>query len=221
MEVSWWTAGIAYISHCSSPQEALNRARIAQAAWKGVHQVVKGNGQGQEEEDTDVDVWDIKHGTGSGTGVNDKTIRHALPDYDAVQGEASTPPCLVIEVSELPRGVGIEWWSIGLSNSLIRATPYNREIPLRWTYVEGTETSFVTAELEHGSIPAFGFLNVFMETAEVAEWDHVTVYASPSLSEIVLMDFPKCTQVVPCISVWGEGGKSLAGAVVGRRTNRG
>lgn len=145
MRVRWWTVGIAYISACPD-EEATEKARIARAAWNGIHDSCllnptssQDDEEEEEDEGGDIDPWDLRNRQGPGfssssaaaAAISDTTIRAKLPDPTALIASAKRadgltpyhyPPCITVQVSSLPRNVPIEWWSIGIAGTTLSIT---------------------------------------------------------------------------------------------------
>jgi diphthine-ammonia ligase len=216
MHVQWWTPGVAYISDCSS-DEAESRVQIAQEAWRAIHEHYLVEDEEDEGEDDDIDPWDLKNRHhGFGQPISDTTHRTPIPDSAAVlKGPALAPPAFVVQVSALPRNVDIEWHANGLSKCHIVCQNSSASI-----HVSNTNSRFFSSEIEIGctSEDARTRLEDMFGNLASVEWEHVTLYASPQMDgkwAEALKEW-KGIQWVPCKGVWGEGGKSIIGLLVGR-----
>ncbi|KAF2200017.1 adenine nucleotide alpha hydrolases-like protein [Delitschia confertaspora ATCC 74209] len=245
MEVNSWAAGVAYISNCAH-EEAEERVKVAQKAWRSVHQATDPsfgaeNGDSEEEKE-DVDPWDLRNRVGGNSIDFDRTIRPPLPKYEtgASYGAAECmPPCLVVRVDKLPREVDVEWWSVGISKAVLG--------PFQTSFFGGKEVggtasvpsavgvksiaSYFTLELDEELLDGWNEdgdtqRSFLVETLGIRKgwgegiWDHCTVFAVPDGMEKVLKMVPECAVVVPCKGVWGRGGRELKGALIGRWTQK-
>ncbi|KAF2176711.1 hypothetical protein K469DRAFT_399013 [Zopfia rhizophila CBS 207.26] len=211
MDVGWWTVGVGYISDCE-PGEAISRAGIAQAAWKTIHEVLKQ--EEKDDEDEDIDVWDRIHGINPRQTTSDTTIRHPLPDWDAINGVPVIPPCFIVQVWELPRNVDIEWWSIGVAKCKV-STILLTSPPSYLTSALGTRTRFIAVAIGERDVADLDLDRTLGgKVGGGVEWEHCTLYASPALPGDVL-EKVRGAQWVPCKRVWVDG-KELLGCLVGR-----
>ncbi|KAH6629831.1 ATP binding L-PSP endoribonuclease family protein-like protein [Boeremia exigua] len=243
--VRWWTHGVAYIAKSETPEE---RVRTALAAWSALHSSsdsVKGEIDDDEDDDEDdvVDPWDRRN-THAPSFV-DATRRAPVPDRVVLAGGSGrVPPCFVVEVEGLPRGVDIEWSVAGLaipestSQAVCLArSPVHPGLTLTTIVPSegggggaGSSTRFLTLELATAASPT---LLRSLGAESVRDWTAATLYASPSfewsagvrasmsegMSESVNAGAKmslRGVQWVPCRRVWGEGGREVQGVVVGR-----
>ncbi|GKT98649.1 endoribonuclease [Fusarium langsethiae] len=111
-KVQWWTSSVAYFPRASSSAEIQHSAQVAGHIWRKAH------GSPDEEEETDggPDLWDLKFNPAyMSLGNDDKTVRKAIPDWDALtlrqqnEPETCVPPMFAAEVEELPRQAAVEW----------------------------------------------------------------------------------------------------------------
>jgi diphthine-ammonia ligase len=118
-EVDLWMWGLALLAGST------NFARSAQQAldvWCRRHTVPTGANDGDEDQDEDtIDVWDRVHNRlksnlhGATHRATENGHLHTLPNWQSLDGTKKlVPPFIAAEVSQLPRNVPIEWWSIGL-----------------------------------------------------------------------------------------------------------
>ncbi|PSN65664.1 adenine nucleotide alpha hydrolases-like protein [Corynespora cassiicola Philippines] len=208
--VRWWTAGVAYISECG-PGEAGRRVRSAQRAWRAVHARASADDD-EEDEAEDVDPWDRRN---QGQAFNDNTERARIPNWDAVSGpregggQVDAPPCFVVQVASLPRGVDIEWSSTGLTHSALSVErPSGRSAVASCTVPRGASPRFYAVEIVDGGKEEVEALK------GLGAWTSGTLYAGPGFP--VESMGTGGVQWVPCKGVWGEDGKTVKGVLVGR-----
>jgi diphthine-ammonia ligase len=197
--VKWWTAAVGFIPASSSHPE--ENVRIAQHMWKAIHTPPPTEADNEQEDDEDVDPWDrLNTHTSS---FNDITYRAPIPDFTATvpgatMSPAVLPPCFIVQVDSLPRGVDIEWSATGLASSSI-------EISGTTTTPVNSRSHFYAFEIcEKSDMDKFG-----------GDWTNATLYAGPGLEWDAGIKL-KGVQWIPCLSVWGEGGKEVNGVLVGR-----
>lgn len=117
-QVDLWTWGVAFIPR--HPQ-SLDRARTAIHVWQKAHSSPT---RPAKDEEQDVDPWDAQRNFNfssqhSAVMAGQGDHLHVLPSLDAFQSNGPAQraaPCIVAEVSGLPRDAPIEWWSTGLAN---------------------------------------------------------------------------------------------------------
>jgi diphthine-ammonia ligase len=196
--VKWWTAAVGFIPASSShPKE---NACIAQNIWKAIHTPPPTEADNEEDGGEDVDPWDrLNTHTSS---FNDTTYRAPIPDFTALSGASMSPavppPCFIAQVDSLPRGVDIEWSATGLTSSSI-------EVNRTTTTPLDSSVHFYAFEIrEKSDMEKIG-----------GDWTNATLYAGPGLEWDARMKL-KGVQWIPCLSVWGEGGKEVSGVLVGR-----
>lgn len=217
MSVVWWTAGVAFISRCDG-REATGRVATALEAWTSIHRLAyeEQNARlGPEDEDT-VDVWDMKHGMGARAGTDSVTSdngRPPLPDYSrvlappdvAAVGSAMAPPCIVVQVDELPRGADIEWTSLGLA-------PGGIELQVTQGIVTGAGRA--------GSIFQWVAVAVPTDVDAIGQGEVIlgqyTVYAAQPLPAAWLERAKP--RVIPCRAIWSDDGRELAAVVAVARS---
>jgi diphthine-ammonia ligase len=214
MKVGRWVAGIAFISSCD-PNDASDRVHIAQAAWSAMHIANSTPEENNEDADAEeaqaVDPWDMRNIHGALT-FDDTTFRSPIPNPDILTKDTDiTPPCFVVQVSQLPRNATIEWSAFGLASATsdsIFSTPVSEHPSIHYTDIANTDSRFAAVEVTD-EWP----LDLAITSTEI--WDHATLYAGP--------DFPtssckhmKGVSVVPCDAVWGHDGKKAKGVLIGR-----
>lgn len=251
MRVSWWTAGLAYISDCAD-SEAQMRVRTAQAIWRGIcaHYLVRNSrpeSENGEGEDGDVDPWDLRNRV-AGLAIDDATHCTALPDPKVLRGEAVVPPCYIVQVSQLPREADIEWHSLGISMPSSSFASSDHRIETRkvrigqdidgylyLTSITGTSTTLFSYEIgskqdggaEEGEAEeVLRFKQLFMSlvggSEEKGNW--VCEHATLYASPFLGSEWARVLngmQWVPCRRVWGEHGREVNGVVVGRLSSVG
>ncbi|KAF2034707.1 meiotically up-regulated gene 71 protein [Setomelanomma holmii] len=223
--VRWWTAAVAFTPASEAPEE---HVRIAQDLWKRVHvppalQSLDDNDDDEDEnenEEPHIDPWDRLNRT-TAPAFNDSTYRAPIPDLSAVSSPANpgilpVPPCFVAQVSSLPCSVGIEWSATGLTSSSIQ---FSRNITfpqLTLTSPQNTRSRFYTLQIRDAED-----VQVLQRLGEdsVAEWTSAVLYVGRGfvwgdmVREGLVM---RGVQWVPCLKVWGEGGREVRGVLVGR-----
>lgn len=118
--VEWWAYAVILIT-ASSGDEAREKAVMAATIWRLAHEMGLQQGSDDEEDDDDVDIghqslYRSWAPTRAGNGDDDATPRPPLPRWDRLRTDYDTrkpPPCVVVEVADLPRGASIEWASNG------------------------------------------------------------------------------------------------------------
>ncbi|KAJ9645376.1 hypothetical protein H2199_003384 [Coniosporium tulheliwenetii] len=156
VDVQWWTGSVAFLAACEEG-EAAARARLAGRAWRGIHRVLGEAGRGNSEDEEELDVWDLKNGVTYQPNANESTEgdgRPPLPDSGIVQissqEQCPTPPCIVVQVDELPRGAAIEWTSVGLANCSridLEEISLPRGLPSYKTQVAGMDSYTVWSKI--------------------------------------------------------------------------
>jgi diphthine-ammonia ligase len=235
MEVSWWTAGLAFISDCS-PEEGDRRANVAIDAWRFAHSAFfdgvdteneefseKADWvEVEEDEEEVIDVWDKKYRSGAvHHDAQEMDSRSLLPDYEKLHPNLTTfrhPFCFIAQVSQLPRGASIEWASIGFAETSVSLSS------------SGTDDSTVAAharetdcEFHYRPIRTLEQL-VDLSGAEDKRVDDVggatggrwrnswTIYTTTELPEKILRMWQPL--VVPCKRIWSGGEQKGASEVV-------
>ena len=216
MKVGRWVAGVAFISTCDAT-ETSSRVQTAQAVWAAIHTANSPPEQDVDEtSDTEqaaaVDPWDMRNVHGA-LAFDDTTFRSPIPNPDILAAHtAITPPCFVVQVSQLPRDAPIEWSAVGLAASVtasISSRPVSAYPNAYHTAVENTNARFVAVEIME-DWPA----ELTMWSPEI--WEHATLYAAPDFPSTGVGAAIKGVSVVPCDAVWGHGGERVRGVLVGR-----
>lgn len=221
--VKWWVAGVAMIPTLSDDRTQDEQVSLAQAVWRAANAPPAENEDGEDDEA--MDAWDRKNFS---KAFDDTVKRAPIPDYRVFQEETRstassseilTPPCIVAEVDALPRYASIEWACIGLN------------VPaLQRTYIGGTatESSCSSARQTRESLVRdpdnrFGYTVIEIsepEGVDAAEMlSHVrygTLYASARFAWEDKRWFKNGISWIPCKRVWGEDGREIRGALVGR-----
>jgi diphthine-ammonia ligase len=116
----------------------------------------------------------------------------------------------------LPRDVDIEWHSTGLAGCKISTSSSSSLYTIR---ISNTQAIFFSLEISPADVVET--LKTRLKDAVSVHgdgdvvWEHATLYATPALSS-EFCSVIDGLQWVPCKRVWGEGGKELAGVIVGR-----
>ncbi|KAJ4314027.1 hypothetical protein N0V94_006644, partial [Neodidymelliopsis sp. IMI 364377] len=101
--VKQWTAAVGFIPECEDAEE---KVRVAQGCWRGIHTPATRTSNGDEDEDDeegDIDPWDRRNNFTS--SFNDTTSRPPIPSTlnTNTNTDAETPPCIIAQISSLPR----------------------------------------------------------------------------------------------------------------------
>lgn len=235
MGVRWWGCGVAFLASPSGAGEGANggrRVRVVREAWRGVHVGMRPEGNNEEEEGEEVDVWDLKFGNagrggGGGVPAEEGDARAKLPDFEGVRwkdGEEEgvlAPPCIVAQVSELPRAADVEWTSPGLARAA------DGVLGVVLGVLRGGETGLAVHETRAAGGAVCFYAAGLAGADEVWEWEDVlkgagvpvegrvcTVYVAKPLPQGWLEAAKPL--VVPCARVWGPDGREVAAAVTVR-----
>lgn len=192
--VKWWTAGVAFIPTSEHPED---QVRIAQQIWTAIHAASPQN-ISDENEEAEIDPWDrlnCKHGC----TFNDSTYRSPIPDLASITNrtvseELPLPPCFIVQVSSLPRGVDIEWSAIGLTSPDITFTRPPQQTRLTHSLPAATRSHFYTLEIRNQRD-----IEVLRKMGEdgVKGWSCATLYAGPGFKVGSKMNL-RGVQWVPC-----------------------
>ncbi|OJD35167.1 atp-binding endoribonuclease [Diplodia corticola] len=234
MGVRWWACGTAFVSMPESRAEGDRRALVAREVWRRIHEQLRPKDAGEEDEDADVvDVWDLKYGNagkgfggvGGGAPAAEVDGRPKLPAFEAVkwsrgmekEGGDLVPPCVVVQVLELPRAADVEWTSPGLTNcgdvTLGRLEGSRTGLVVHETKAAGGTMSFYAAGVASGD--DVWELDEILKSAMVPVEGRVyTLYAAGPLPQDWVDR--SCPLVVPCGRVWGPDGKEVVAAVTVR-----
>ncbi|KAH7391913.1 ATP binding L-PSP endoribonuclease family protein-like protein [Pyrenochaeta sp. MPI-SDFR-AT-0127] len=212
--VKWWTAGVGFIPAGENPEV---QVRIAQETWTAIHTpTTPSSADDDENEDADIDPWDRMNRI-AGSTFNDITYRSPIPDLGAVSSPTSrtttpTPPCFIAQVHSLPRGVDIEWSATGLAASSIH---FNRSLAHNSLTIATplhSRSRFYTLEIrEQNDVDALRKLG----EDSVKDWTSATLYAGPGFEWSAKINL-RGVQWIPCLRVWGEGGREVRAVLVGR-----
>jgi diphthine-ammonia ligase len=216
MKVGRWVAGVAFISACDA-NEAYTRVQTAQAAWSAIHTANR-----VPEEDIDrnsdteqaraVDPWDMRNLHGA-LAFDDSTFRSPIPNPDILAPDtAITPPCFVVQVSQLPRDAPIEWSALGLASPTsgsISSPPVSGYPKTYRTEIKNTAVRFEAVEVTEK-------WNAELPMWSTESWEHATLYAAPGFPSTAGGGSLMGVSVVPCDAVWGHGGEKVRGVLVGR-----
>ncbi|KAI9834841.1 MAG: hypothetical protein M1819_002749 [Sarea resinae] len=223
MEVTWWTAGLVFIT---GEHEIQSKAIVAWEAWKQIHEAETVEAEGEEAEE--VDIWDRRLGNLRQLSLHEEPSHHRLPDPEMVSYSedvaAKRPPFLAIEVDELPRACEIEWTSLGIAHGHVHlSTSSDRLATAEHSVVAGGQLSMVCTSISDASTDAEMVSEIIKaigpdqaghdEYASRGPGQHVMVYTTRSLEGIRDLKL----QVVPCRSLWGPEGKRLGAGVIVQR----
>ncbi|KAH4219569.1 hypothetical protein HBI06_181370 [Parastagonospora nodorum] len=188
--VRGWIAGVGFVP--AQVHDVDGCFGVVREAWRKIHE--KAAVQEEEGDEESVDPWDRLNG--HQVAFNDKTYRAPIPDHDAISGHR-TPPCFVVQVEALPRGVDIEWSATGLTAKSIH-TDGNEVSPA------GSSTRFYAFEITGEED---------CERVREKQWANATLYAGRGFEWEGDM---KGVQWIPCHRVWGSNGREVRGVIVGR-----
>ena len=223
--VRWWTGAVGFIPACENAEE---KVRTAQAAWRAVHAPSSKRSSSDEEDedddeddlDMDIDPWDRRNNHTA--QFNDTTYRSPIPDSSALTPSSSSssdepaiPPCFVAQVQSLPRDVDIEWSATGLTGPRIS---FSRSplAPLSISHSTTSASRFYTLEIRS---PDDTDVLRHLGQESVKDWTSATLYAGPGFGYEEFSDRKfslRGVQWVPCKRVWGDGGRECAAVLVGR-----
>ena len=220
--VKWWTAGVAFIPGSPNPEE---QVRIAQETWTAIHTPSpqpRTSTSSESDADIDIDPWDRLNRT-QHPQFNDTTSRPPIPCLPALSSpnnpaSPTIPPCFVAQVHALPRSVSIEWSATGLTTSSIHFSRDTTFTSLTLTHPTTTLSRFYTLEIRHPS--DLDVLRRLGPEDSVRDWGSATLYAGPGFEWNAKMHL-RGVQWVPCLRVWGEGGREIRGVLVGRADKEG
>ncbi|CRG90146.1 hypothetical protein PISL3812_07188 [Talaromyces islandicus] len=224
-QVDWWLGGIAFLARDDAQHRIRTKAQLAHKLW----QTMNKQEEEEEEEDADLDVWDIKHGLRE----DPRSTRRVQPlpnfervdynhnNYNNSDAQISTP-MFGVEVEALPRESDIEWQALGTTCSGVTlATVDTADADTRiWrTRLNSSSTVFYTIGFGKSSSSSTTqktlderIDTVISELQCDVSTSHVTVYLAGGVG------ISRCrAQVVPCRSVWGEGGQEMAAVMTIRR----
>jgi diphthine-ammonia ligase len=201
--VTCWTAGVAFIPAGSDAEQ---RVRTAQETWRAIHTQAAStsSSSSSDDDDDEVDPWDRMNRHGTAT-FNDNTYRSPIPAVSSI----AIPPCFVAQVCALPRGADIEWCATGLTSQAIQV---DRQGKGSVTSLADSRARFYTLEIGHEDD-----VQTWRELGH-AGWTTATVYAAPGFDEVsghVGLD-SMGVQWIPCLRVWGDGGREVRAVLVGR-----
>ncbi|KAF3399633.1 Diphthine--ammonia ligase [Talaromyces pinophilus] len=212
-KVDWWVGAIVFLAR-DSRQRGHQKARIANRLWQAIHS----RDTAEADEEVDLDIWDIKHGLSEDPRMSQGGP--SLPNWEVlVDGDGSDvhPPCITVEVEQLPRNSDIEWQALGTTdipiNAPVRipctADPKTRICCMK---LDNQNGSFYTIEIPEARdtslrdrIDAILFEIGVYADRHIA---HCTIYTSHGHSVSHWNG-----QVVPCYNVWGSDGTSIAAAI--------
>ncbi|EON66782.1 hypothetical protein W97_06030 [Coniosporium apollinis CBS 100218] len=225
VNVQWWTGGVAFLAKCTEG-EATARARVAGRAWRDLHRVLGEAGRGNSEDEEELDVWDLKNGVTHQPNANESADgdgRPPLPDSSIVQissqEQSPTPPCIVVQVDELPRGAAIEWTSVGLADCSridFEEVSLSPGLPSYKTQVAGTDSCMVWSEI--ATPDRIWLVDHLLDHPDNSpsgqRGRQTTVYTSESLN----LRWLKTTsaQIIPCRRLWDVDGSEIAASVLSR-----
>ncbi|OAL53368.1 ATP binding L-PSP endoribonuclease family protein-like protein [Pyrenochaeta sp. DS3sAY3a] len=219
--VKWWTAAVGFIpSSTTNPED---HVRIAQDMWDALHiparpdPVSSVSDDDDDNDPIDIDPWDRLNRT-QPSFFSDTTPRAPIPDLSAISrplidpSKHAIPPCFIAQVHSLPRDVDIEWSATGLTTPSIHFTPDLTHSMLTHTSPSLSRTRFYTLEIRHSND-----VDVLRRLGEdsVRDWTSATLYAGPGF-ELKGKLSVRGVQWVPCLRVWGSGGREVRAVLVGR-----
>ncbi|KAF9692486.1 hypothetical protein EKO04_009643 [Ascochyta lentis] len=220
--VRWWTCAVAFIP---AGEHAEEKVKTAQSAWSAIHSPTSEVDDGDEDDvetDVDVDPWDRRNT--HTTSFNDTTLRPRIPGPNS----PPLPPCFVVQVSSLPRGVDVEWSATGLTHRTV-ALEYSDLNPLSVTTTTSSSSSTPSTtpsstSTSSTSSPPSKFYTLELRTPtdlsllrhlgseSVRAWNNATLYVTPGFGGGAYRERGRGlrgVQWVPCWRVWGGRGGSV------------
>jgi len=214
MKVCWWTGAIAFISDCS-PIEAIKRAVVVNTIWEYIY-TKQINHDEPTEESEDFDVWYARNNFNFLRNTTSKVTRSLLPDFNFLEdfNRTSTPPSFTVQVQELPRGVSIEWLSLGIcttnSKSIEQHCVFEEDLILHCCRMlpDGPIISFIGLHKVSEITTCVEHLLTWIpkELNEMVELVHFfTVYVVKSASSIpwYWMEMER-VEVILCSGIWRD-----------------
>ena len=117
--VDIWPWAVAFVSRTS---DAPNKGLIVARVWHKLFNPVVEPPADDVSDDENFDVYDLQktlpRSFRKGPLPAFDQHLHLLPNQSLLKvksGKSATPPIIVPEVSELPRGASVEWWSTGIA----------------------------------------------------------------------------------------------------------
>lgn len=195
MHVKHWLGAVAYISATQSTGEARHAAAVVNRCWSEAHKADDTQSDMEEVDEDDFDVWHLQNGIKQ-LGSGEQSTYSSTVCTDTV------PPCFTAEVQELPRGVGVEWHSIGLA-----PIGSSEDTVLQNTTENGTHTK-ISLHNNGEQHTIAGFLVIYQADASVELPDSamkaITAYTTcwSNIDHIRTLK----AQIVPCRSLWDADG---------------
>ena len=151
--VDIWPWAVAFLSRTSAPA---SKSDIIAKIWHKLYNPVTNPPTDEVSDDENFDVYDLKK-------TLPRSFRHGpLPAFDqhlhilpnrsllkVKSGKSTTPPIIVPEVSELPRGASVEWWSTGIAGLSSKDSKVGCEFATKfwpWGTISTTELAPISQE---------------------------------------------------------------------------
>jgi diphthine-ammonia ligase len=216
-QVDWWLGGIAFLARDDDAhqQRIRTKAQLAHKLWQAMNKPAEE--EDEEQEDAELDVWDIKHGLREDPRSARRVVQ-PLPNFERVDNDNNNisdahminTPLFAVEVEALPRASAIEWQALGTTCSDVTlmtvdsADAHTRIWRTRLSNTEFYTIGFGKASTEHKHLDDRIDTVVSKLQCDFAT-SHATVYLANGVS------ISQCrAQVIPCRSIWGDGGQAMA-----------
>lgn len=205
LDVGWWIGGVAFIV---GNNEVEAKARIALRGWTQAHDPGLWL-QETSDDDKTIDLWDRTHGAERSLAAQ-PTDDVGLPDFDrlASKGGPSEPAFLAVEVEELPRGVDIEWHSLGSSNNDVRieTIQLDRLKGSRYSMIQSQWRTTVINIPEQDEMAPHYVADAILTASDAAPGCNSTSIVYTDRPSLIL---GAAAQIIPCKSVWGRWGSNF------------
>ncbi|QKX53619.1 uncharacterized protein TRUGW13939_00698 [Talaromyces rugulosus] len=220
-QVDWWLGGIAFLARDDNAR-IRTKAQLAHKLWQAMNKSAKEEEE-EEQEDAELDVWDIKHGLRedprSARGVVQRLPNFERVGNDNTNSDAQTinTPLFAVEVEALPRASDIEWQALGTTCSDVAlmtvgtVDPDTRIWRSRLSNTEFYTIRFGKSSIEHGNLDD----RIDTVVSEL-QCDFATSHATVYLANGVSINRCRAAQVIPCRSIWGDGGQAMAAVMTVR-----
>ncbi|KAI9728499.1 MAG: hypothetical protein M1828_003901 [Chrysothrix sp. TS-e1954] len=216
MSVHWWTSGIALFTAAS---ESTVHTRVVElmGLWHAIHlrdaeEIADGNLEYQEDEEFDVGdahLWRPWRPSSNATqnAASSRGKADLLPDWGRTSG-SQTPPCFAIQVCELPRNAEVEWTSIGISLGE-EASICQDEWLCKVQTNHRTKSSFNFGSIGASSIQEADLLLDDLTHGDKSYPAWEVCVSSRANSALRRRALALSVSYVPCISIWGLGGREM------------
>lgn len=201
VQATWWLGAVAFVTGSENIEA---KVKMAWRSWATMHRPPCDDDDADEDEPT-LDAWDIKYGRRAPEQL--ETEDPTLPDFTLVESDVLVPPFLAVQVEQLPRGSDIEWQGLGCQCAGLTMAARDRDHGRQTDTTTSHGLRYTGIEIDHGA-ELEKCLQGVVETLTESDGQHAVVYTSQPLSST---SWPG--QIVPCRSVWGQHGRSLAAGI--------